>query len=43
MTVATADGCAALRRLLGDVAHRESATGVLVLPEAAGGAALLFT
>jgi hypothetical protein len=43
MTVATKDGCAALRGLLGDVAHRASGAGVLVPPEAAGGAALLFT
>ena len=43
MTVATSDGCAALRRRLGDVAHRAVGPGVLVAPEAAGGAALLFT
>ena len=43
MTVATADGCASLRPLLGGVAHRPVGDGVLVLPGDAGGAALLFT
>ena len=43
MTVATTDGCAALRALLGDVPHRPIGAGMLVTPEAAGGAALLFT
>ncbi len=42
MTVATADGCAALRRLLRGVPHRVAGAGVLVPPEAAGGAALMF-
>ncbi len=43
MTVATADGCAALRPFLAGVAHSDVAGGVLVAPEDAGGAALLFT
>ena len=43
MTIATSDACAALRPLLADVPHRPSGTGLLVGPEAAGGAALLFT
>ncbi len=43
MTVATADACAALRPWLPGVAHRPVGDGVLVLPEDAGGAALLFT
>lgn len=43
MTVSTSDRCAALRTLLAGVVHRPAADGVLVLPEAAGGAALLFT
>ena len=43
MVVATADGCAALRPLLAGVAHEEVASGVLVRPGDAGGAALLFT
>jgi hypothetical protein len=43
MTVATADGCAALRPILAGLAHDPVGNGVLVHPEAAGGAALLFT
>ncbi len=43
MTVATSDACASLRPLLAGVAHRPVGEGVLVLPEDAGGAALLFT
>ncbi len=43
MVVATADRCAALRPILAGVAHRDLADGVMVLPEDAGGAALLFT
>ncbi|WP_158742610.1 VOC family protein [Acidisphaera sp. L21] len=43
MTVRTADGCAALRNLLGDVPHDKVGDGVLVRPVAAGGAAVLFT
>lgn len=43
MVLATADRCAALRPLLAGVAHRAVPEGVMVLPEDAGGAALLFT
>ncbi len=43
MTVATADGCAALRGILAGLPHSAYGDGVLVAPEAAGGAALLFT
>ena len=43
MTVATADRCAALRPLLAGVLHHVTEHGVLVLPQDAGGAALLFT
>ncbi len=39
----TADGCAALRARLGDVAHAELDAGVLVPPSAACGAAIAFT
>ena len=42
MTVATADSCAALRPLLPGLPHAAHGDGVLVPPEAAGGAALLF-
>ncbi len=43
MTVVTADRCAALRPLLAGLASRPVGEGVLVLPEHAGGAAVLFT
>ena len=43
MTIATADCCATLCALLGDVPHRALGDGVLISPAAAGGAALLFT
>ena len=43
MTVATADGCAALRGILTGLPHAACGAGVLGAPEAAGGAALLFT
>ncbi len=43
MVVATGDGRAALRPFLAGVAHRDGPEGALVLPEDAGGAALLFT
>jgi hypothetical protein len=43
MTVATQDGCAALRPILAGIAHAAVGDGVLVMPAVAGGAALLFT
>ncbi len=43
MTVATADQCASLRPLLAGVPHQAIGQGVLVQPDGAGGAALLFT
>lgn len=43
MTVATADRCASLRPILAGLSHRAAGDGVLVLPQDAGGAAVLFT
>ena len=43
LTVATSDGCAALRPMLAGLAHSAVDAGILVHPDAAGGAALLFT
>ena len=43
MTVATSDRCASLRPLLTNIRHSTVGEGVLVHPDAAGGAALLFS
>ena len=43
MTIATADRCASLRPLLDGISHHAAGQGILVLPDSAGGAAVLFT
>jgi len=42
VAIRTDDGTTAIRRLLQGVAHRETPGGLVVAPEAAGGAAIIF-
>ncbi len=42
IAIRTDDGAKAMRRLVKGIAHRETPDGVVVAPEAAGGAAIIF-
>jgi hypothetical protein len=42
ITLRTDDGASAIRRLAQGIAHREAPGGLVIAPEAAGGAAIIF-